>query len=334
MKAFVFQSRLALDDLRPVDLPTPEPGPGQILLRMRAASLNYRDLSIARGDYGSFRLPLVPLSDGAGTIVAIGSDVRRFGVGDLVCPSYVPDWSEGPIQEETARRRLGGPSDGVLRELMCVDELAAVRVPAHLDGAQAATLPVAGVTAWNALFASGGVTAGQTLAVQGSGGVSLFVVQLARAAGVRVLSLLRGSGRRDFLESLGAEVIDSERPDWPEELRAATAGRGVDLFVDVVGASMLPRAIAATKVGGSVVLLGYAGGTSVNLDLIPVIRRAVTLRAVSGGSRTHFEELVRFLEQHQLHPVIDAHFRLDAVRAAYEHLTNGRPLGKVVIDFD
>ena len=334
MKAFTFANRLALDDLRCAEQPPPAPGPLQILLRMGSASLNYRDLSIARGEYGSFRLPLVPVSDGAGTVIAVGAQVRRFHIGDLVCPSYVPDWIDGAIQEETARRRLGGPADGVLRELMCVDEDAAVRAPAHFDAAQAATLPVAGVTAYNALFAGGDLMAGQTVAVQGSGGVSLFVVQLARAAGIRVLSLLRGRDRREVLERLGAEVFDSEQSDWPEQLRAATAGRGVDLFVDVVGGTMLPQTIAATRVGGSVVLLGYAGGRSVTLDLIPVIRRAVTLRAISGGSRTTFERLVRFLEEHQLRPVIAARFPFHEARAAYEHLATGRPIGKVVIDFD
>src|ERR1043166_8268689 len=135
MKAFSFQTRLALDDLHPVEQPTPSPGARQVLLRMRAASLNYRDLSIARGEYGSYRLPLVPISDGAGTIVALGPEIRRFRVGELVCPTYVPDWIAGPIQEETARRRLGGSVDGVLREFMCVDEEALVRAPAHVTAA-------------------------------------------------------------------------------------------------------------------------------------------------------------------------------------------------------
>jgi NADPH:quinone reductase-like Zn-dependent oxidoreductase len=334
MKAFVFENRLTLNDLHAVEQPAPSPGARQVLLRMQAASLNYRDLSIARGEYGSYPLPLVPVSDGAGTIVAIGSEVRRFRVGELVCPTYVPDWISGPIQEETARRRLGGPVDGVVRELMCVDEQALVCAPAHFTAADAATLPIAGVTAWQALFADGRAMPGQTVGVQGSGGVSLFVVQLARAAGLRVLSLLRGTGRRDALERLGAEVFDSTLSGWPEHVLAATRGHGVDLFVDVVGGPMLAQTIAATRVGGSVVLLGYVGGTSSTLDLLAVIRRAVTLHAVSGGSRTSFEQLVRFMELHELRPIIGARFPFDELRAAYDYLVTGKPMGKVVIDFE
>jgi NADPH:quinone reductase-like Zn-dependent oxidoreductase len=334
MRAVVFENRLALDGLRVVERAAPSVGPRQVLLRMRAASLNYRDLSIARGEYGAYGLPLVPLSDGAGTVIAAGSEAHRFEIGDLVCPSYVPEWIDGPIRPETALRRLGGPVDGVLRELMCVDEDQAVRAPAHLEAAEAATLPIAGVTAWQALFANGGLSAGDTVAVQGSGGVSLFVVQLARAAGLRALSVLRGPNRREVLEKLGAEVFDSTVSDWPARIRAATGGHGVDLFVDVVGGPMLPQVIEATRMGGAVVLLGYVGGTSVNLDLLSVIRRAVMLRAVSGGSRTSFERLVLFMEEHGIRPVVAARFPFDQFREAYQHLESRRPIGKVVIDFD
>jgi NADPH:quinone reductase-like Zn-dependent oxidoreductase len=159
-------------------------------------------------------------------------------------------------------------------------------------------------------------------------------VQLARAAGLRVLSLLRGTDRRDVLERLGAEVFDSNMCDWPEQVHAATRGHGVDLFVDVVGGPMLSKAIAATRVGGSVVVLGYVGGTSVTLDLLAVIRRAVTLHAVSGGSRASFEQLVRFLEVHDLRPIVGARFSFAELRAAYDYLATSKPVGKVVIDFE
>jgi NADPH:quinone reductase-like Zn-dependent oxidoreductase len=334
MKAVVFETRLTLDDLRIVEIAPPAVGPRQILLRMRAASLNHRDLAIAGGGYAAYPLPLIPLSDGVGTVIEVGAEVRRFKIGDLVSPSYVPEWIDGPIRQETALRRLGGPVDGVLRELMCLDEDKAVRVPAHLDAAEAATLPIAGVTAWQALFANGELSAGHTVAVQGSGGVSLFVVQLARAAGLRVLSILRGNQRRETLERLGAEVFDSTATEWPARVRAATDGRGVDSFVDVVGGPMLSQAIESTRIGGTVVMLGFVGGTSVTLDLISVIRRAVTLRAISGGSRTSFERLVQFMEERGIRPVVAERFAFDQFREAYEYLHSNRPMGKVVIDFD
>jgi len=203
-----------------------------------------------------------------------------------------------------------------------------------LEAAEAATLPIAAVTAWQALFANGELNAGQTVAVQGSGGVSLFVVQLARAVGLRVLSILRGRERREALEQLGAEVFDSTLADWPAHIRAATDGHGVDLFVDVVGGPMLSQVIKSTRLGGSVVLLGFVGGTSVTLDLISVIRRAVTLRAISGGSRASFERLVHFMEEHRIRPVVAARFAFDQFREAYEYLESKRPFGKIVIDFD
>jgi NADPH:quinone reductase-like Zn-dependent oxidoreductase len=332
MNTVVFASRLALDDLTVVTRPTPTPGPRELLLRMRAASLNYRDLAIARGEYGAYPLPLVPLSDGAGEVVAVGPEVRRFRPGDLVCPAYVPDWIDGPVREETARRRLGGTVDGVLAEWVSVAEEAAVRAPAHLTAIEAAALPVAGVSAWQALFPASGLTAGQTVAVQGSGGVSLFVVQLARAAGARVLSLVRDPSRRGRLEALGAEVLEAADPDWPARVRAATEGAGVDLFLDVVGGPALNGAIAAARVGGTVVLFGFVGGATAPLDLTAAIRRAVTLRAVSGGSRRSFEDLVRFVEVHQIRPVVDRVFPWRHTRAAYDFLAEGRPFGKVVVD--
>jgi NADPH:quinone reductase-like Zn-dependent oxidoreductase len=334
MNTVVFAHRLALDDLAVVTRPTPAPGPRELLLRMRAAALNYRDLAIGRGEYGVFPLPLVPLSDGAGEVVAVGDEVRRFRPGDLVCPAYVPDWIDGPVEEETGRRRLGGTADGVLTEWLCVAEEAAVRAPAHLTACQAATLPVAGVSAWQALFPTAGLSAGQTVAVQGSGGVALFVVQLARAAGARVLSLVREPSRRERLEALGAQVIVTEAgdADWPARVRAASGGRGVDVFLDVVGGPALNGAIAATRVGGTVVLFGFVGGATAPLDLIAAIRRSVILRAVSGGSRRSFADLVRFLERHELRPIIDRVFPWTRTREAYDHLATARPFGKVVVD--
>ncbi|HET9933366.1 MAG TPA: NAD(P)-dependent alcohol dehydrogenase [Polyangiaceae bacterium] len=333
MKAYVFEKRLALDELKPVERPIPTPKSHEILVAMRAVSLNFRDLAIARGDYGNFPCPLVPLSDGAGEVVACGASVTRFSKGDLVCAAYVPDWIDGPVSERVARRRLGGPSDGVLAEYICVDESAAVRAPAHFDAREAATLPVAAVTAYEALFRGARLAPGDVVAVQGSGGLSLSVLQLARAVGARVLALTRDDSRRERLERLGAEVFVVSDSRWDVPLRAATNGEGVDVFVDVVGGPSLQAAVNSTRFGKTLLLLGFVAGQQSEVDLVGAIRRAITLRAVSGGSRESFEALTRGLQNWQLRPVIDRVFALRDLHAAFEHLARGRPFGKVVVEF-
>lgn len=302
---------------------------------MRAASLNFRDLAIARDGYGGFAAPLVPVSDGAGEVVAKGAGVTRFAVGDLVCPAYVVDWIDGPLREERSFRRLGGSVDGVLSEYIVVDEDAAVRAPSHLDAVEASTLPIAAVTVWQALFADAGVRAGDAVAVQGTGGVSLFVVLLARAAGARVIGLTRGGDRASRLERMGAVAVDVSRdPGWEASVRDLTGGRGVDVFVDVVGGEHVGRAVLATRVGGTVALVGFVGATAAALDIPLVLRRAVTLRAASAGSRASFEALVRAMEATGVRPIVDRVVPFRDAREAYRALEEGRPFGKVVIAFD
>ncbi|HSO34636.1 MAG TPA: NAD(P)-dependent alcohol dehydrogenase [Labilithrix sp.] len=338
MNVHTFRTRISLDDLATERRPVPFVGPGDVLLHMRAASLNYRDLAIARGEYGAYSAPLVPLSDGAGHIVAVGSAVRDLAVGELACPAYVPDWSGGAVDERVARRRLGGPDDGVLAEYVLVDQRALVRAPSHLDATEAATLPIAGVSAWQALFADGKVSPGEVVAVQGTGGVSLFVALLARAAGARVVMVVRDRTRVDLVHGrIGDDVIaidSSASPDWQLEVLHVTAGRGVDLFVDLLGGEALGRAIASTRVGGTVSAMGFVLGRSAQLDLTALIRRAITIRATSGGSRASFEGLVRTMEAHRLRPIVDRVFPQSQLRQAYDHLARGRPFGKVVVGLD
>ena len=334
MRVIEYRQRLSLDGLIMTDRPIPPPGPRELLVRVRAASLNYRDLAIARGEYGSFTLPLVPGSDAAGEVVAVGDGVGRFAAGDRVCLAYVPDWVDGPVRAGVARRRLGGPTDGVLSEYLCAHEEAAVRAPAHLSPLEASTLPIAGVTAWQAMVEDGGLRAGDVVGVSGTGGVSLFAVQIARAAGARVIAVGRDAGKLARVQALGAEVVNSTRqPDWEARVLELTGGAGVDLFVDVVGGEALARSIAATRVGGTVCAVGFVAGARASLDLLALLRRAVTVRAASAGSRASFEALVRAMEAGALRPCVDKvfDFTLDGVRAALLHLAEGRPFGKVVV---
>lgn len=335
MKAIAFADRIDLDALTLTERPIPEPGPRDLLLRMRAASLNYRDLAIARRTYGSFAAPLVPVSDGVGEVVAIGSEVRRFAVGDRVCPTYVPDWIAGEPTEEAARRRLGGPIDGVLAEYVRVHEDAAVRAPAHLTDVEAATLPIAGVTAWHALFVAGRVQPGDTVVVQGTGGVSLFALALARLAGARVLVTSSSPDKLARARDLGAaEGIDYRAtPAWDARVLELTSGRGADHVIDVAGGDGLGRSIAAARVGGTVSLIGFIAGMSSTLDLAAAMRRVVRIQAISVGSRASFESLARALELHRTRPVVDRVFAFEDARAAYDHLARGGHFGKVAISF-
>jgi NADPH:quinone reductase-like Zn-dependent oxidoreductase len=328
MQTYLYPDRISLAALDLVERPDPAPGPHDVVLEMRAASINYRDVAIARGDYGAFAAPLVPLSDGAGVVVARGSAVTRFSVGDLVCPVYVPDWIAGSLQEGFARRRLGGPLDGVLAERVRVHEADAVKAPAHLDAVEAATLPIAAVTVWQTLFADDGVRPGDVVAVQGTGGVSLFTVQLARAAGCRVLVVTRSAERHAELERLGADVLDANG-DWRARLLALTHGRGVDRFVDVLGD--VARLVPLVRVGGTIAIVGFVETTHTTLDLPATIRRGITLRAQSAGSRASFEALVRTLEVTKLRPKIDRVLPFERARDAWPALERGRPFGKVVI---
>lgn len=331
MKIITYASKIGLHDLTQLDVAVPSPGRRELLVEVRAVSLNYRDIAIARGEYGDFSGPLVPCSDAVGKVVAVGPGTTRFQVGERVCPTYVPDWIDGAATAATARRRLGGPAPGVLAEYLVVGEHEAVRAPAHLSDVEAATLPIAGVSAWQAVVTEGRVRPGDVVAVSGTGGSSLFVLQIARMAGARVIVVGRDRAKLERAVAMGATAVEATG-DWDRRV-VELSGGGVDLFIDVLGGDALGRSIAATRVGGAVGLFGFVAGTRPTLDLVDAIRRSVTLRATSGGSRASFEALVRALERNDVHPIVDRVFDFDreGARAAFGHLAEGRPFGKVVI---
>ena len=337
MRAYEFTDAISLESLHLVERPDPSPGPHDIVIRMHAAALNFRDLAMVRGHYHiGVSPPLIPLSDGAGDVVAIGAAVTRFRVGDLVCPTYLPDWHRGPIDAGHIRRRLGGPTDGVLRELMCVHETEAVHAPAHLDATQAAALPVAAATTWRALYRIGSLRPGETLLVQGAGAVSTTAVQLAKAGGARAIAVLRDDRHADALKKLGADLVltNGKAPTWPQQVREATGGIGADVAINVAGGKTLTSTVAATKMGSIVHLIGFAADPIAELDLFEAIRHGTTFHTATAGSREDFEAFVQTSQQHGFRPAIAKTFALAELRDALAYFGQGGHCGKVVLTLE
>lgn len=337
MRRYEFSDAITLDSLRLVERPDPIPAPYDVTIRMRAAALNFRDLAMVRGHYHiGVSPPLVPLSDGAGDVVAIGEAVTRFRVGDLVCPTYLPDWRDGPIRVDRGRRRLGGPTDGVLAELMCVHEEEAVRAPRHLSATEAAALPVAGATTWRTLYRRGSIHPGETLLVQGSGAISTTAVQLAKAGGARTIAVLRHDRHVDALKALGADLVltTGDTPAWPRDVREATDGAGADVALNVAGGKTITNTVAATRLGGIVHLVGFAAGSVGELDLFEAIRHGTTFHTATAGSREDFDAFVRVAEEQRFRPAIAKVFSLDELHDAFAYLAAGGLFGKVVLALD
>ncbi len=322
-----------IDDLTLAEAPEPEPQRGQVKLRMRAWSLNYRDLMVATGRYGvgGTKPGLIPLSDGAGEVVAVGPDVRRARPGDRICPTFMQGWLGGEVIAEARQRALGGGIDGVLADYVLVDQEDLVHIPDHLSFEEAATLPCAAVTAWNALFGARALRPGETVLVLGSGGVSVFALQFAHAAGARVIATSSSDAKLARLRALGAAdgINYRDTPDWQEAVRALTGGRGADYVVEVGGAGTLPRSIAAARIGGQVALIGVLTGGQI--DPAPIMRRNIVLRGIFVGSREMFAAMNRAITHHRIRPQIDKVFAFAQAREAYRHLQAAGHVGKVVI---
>jgi len=332
MKAMRIHRTGDLDGLRVEELPEPRPGPGQVRVRIRAASLNYRDLLVVKGTYSrNLPLPLTPLSDGAGEVVEVGPGATRFAVGARVAGIFMQTWLEGALTDAKGKSALGGAIDGVLAEQVVFHEDGLVAVPDHLSFEEAATLPCAAVTAWNALIEAG-LKAGDTVLTLGTGGVSLFALQFARLAGARVHITSGSDDKLERAKRLGASdgINYKTTPEWDKKVRELTGGVGVDHVVEVGGAGTLPRSLRAVRTGGHVALIGVlSGGGEVNP--MPVLMKAVRLQGVFVGSRAMFEAMNRAIVEHKMRPVIDKVFPFAEVHAAYRHLESGAHFGKVVV---
>ncbi|MEC7947932.1 MAG: NAD(P)-dependent alcohol dehydrogenase [Myxococcota bacterium] len=338
VKVWTLDGGFGTDHLAPSTRPSPVPGPGQILLRMRAASLNYRDLLMIRGHYNPRQpLPLVPCSDGVGEVIGVGPDVTRFSVGDRACPIFAQAWLGGPPDVAASRSTLGGPVDGTLQERMVVHEHAAVRPPTHLSDEEAACLPCAGVTAWRALATEGGIQAGDTVLTLGTGGVSLFAVQIAKMLGARVVVTSSQDEKLERAIELGADHgINYERDrSWGRSTTSWTGGRGVDLVMELGGAGTLTESLRAVRMGGTVALIGVLAGASGPVPLTRILMRGVRVQGVFVGSRHDFEALNRALTAHpEVRPQVDRVFDFNAVPEALEYLSKGLHMGKVVVRID
>jgi NADPH:quinone reductase-like Zn-dependent oxidoreductase len=333
VRAWEVAGAFGRDRLRLGERDEPRPGAGELLLRMRAASLNYRDLLMIEGRYNPKQpLPLVPCSDGVGEVVAMGDGVRGFAAGDRVCPLFAPRWLAGEPTRERLRTTLGGPLDGTLREQMRVDAASVVRPPAHLADAEAACLPCAAVTAWSALVEQGGVRAGETVLVLGTGGVALFALQIAVLHGARVIVTSSSDEKLARARSLGAaETINYARePAWGKRAREL-AGDGVDHVVEVGGAGTLAESLRAVRIGGTIHLIGVLAAGEAPLSIVPVFMQQVRVQGVLVGHREAFEAMNRAFGQHQVRPVVDRVFPFDQVPAAFDHLASGAHFGKVCV---
>lgn len=314
------------------DLPDPVPGPGRVALRMKAWSVNYRDLLMTRGAYDPrLSLPYVPLSDGVGEVVALGDGVTRVAVGDRVCPTFSPGWLAGDPDPDAVRKTRGGPLPGVLADTVVVSEQELVRVPAHLSDAAAATLPCAALTAWSALRL-GDLRPGDTVLVLGSGGVALWALQLARAAGARVVATTSSPEKAARLRALGAAHVVSrtEEPRWGRAVRR-WAGDGVDLVIEVGGAGTLEQSLEATRVGGTVAMIGVLAGGREPVSVLPLLMRQIRAQGVFVGHRQGFEALTRAVALHGIEPVVDRVFPFEDAQRAVDALADGAHFGKLAI---
>ena len=334
MRAYELHPKENFEALTMIDRPTPAVGPHDVRVRVRAVSLNYRDLTIARGTKARPRpKPIVAASDGAGEVVAVGDRVTRFRVGERVAALFFPNWVDGELSAAQHAAALGGSMDGMLAEEVVLGEHSWVAVPPHLSFEEAATLPCAGVTAYNALFEAASLNPGDTLLVQGTGGVSIYGLQLAKAAGARVIVTSKSEAKRERARKMGADyVIDYQATaKWGEAAHAWTGGRGVDVVIEVGGPGTFDQSVAALRYGGTMSLLGVLTGLKGEVNTYGVFHKGLRVHGVYVGSGRMFEALNRAISTSMIHPVVDRVFAFDEVRAAYEHLASGAHFGKVVI---
>ncbi len=336
MKVFEIRDVFGINNLALAERPQPSPGHGQILMKVRAVSLNYRDLLVVKGLYNpKLPLPLIPFSDGAGDVVAVGDGVSRVKVGDRVVAIFMQTWLAGELTDSKARSALGGGIDGILAEYVVLHEDGVVHIPEHLSYEETATLPCAAVTAWHAVIETG-LKLGESVLVLGTGGVSLFALQFARLAGAKVIVTSGSDEKLMRARQLGAEdcINYKKVTEWDQRVKKLTGGTGVDLVVEVGGAGTLPQSLKAVRPGGRISLIGVLTGTAGEINPLPIIMRNIQVEGIFVGSREMFESMNRAISLHHLRPVVDRVFSFEETGQALRYMESGTHFGKICIRID
>jgi NADPH:quinone reductase-like Zn-dependent oxidoreductase len=335
VKVWEIQNAYGIENLAIAEKPEPKPGAGEIVVAMKAASLNYRDLMTVAGYGGAFPLPLIPFSDGAGVVDAVGQGVTRVKPGDRVCPLFFQSWFSGPVTAEARHKPLGGPLPGVLQQKMLLSAEGVSKFPAHLTFEEAATLPCAGLTAWRAVTIEAPAGPGDTVLVQGTGGVSIFALQFAKARGAAVIVTSSSDEKLERAKALGADHLINYRttPDWGRAAREMTGGKGVDVVVEVGGENTLNQSFDAARVGGHVVVIGVLGGFSAPVMIPVIFAKNLHIHGISVGSREQFDDMAAHIAQWKLKPVVDQVFAFDKLPTALRLMQAGGHFGKIVIAF-
>jgi NADPH:quinone reductase-like Zn-dependent oxidoreductase len=338
MRALQVTEPWGLDQLKVVELPDPEPGSGEVVVRMRAVSLNYRDWLMIGGIYGrapSMAGPIIPFSDGCGVVEAIGPGVTRFKVGDRVATMFFQGWISGPPTMEKVSTALGFPVPGAGRELGVFSEQGLSKVPEFLTDQQVATLPCAALTAWRALFEDARPQPGDSVVLQGTGGVSIFGLQFAHAAGLKTIITSSSDEKLSRAKALGADVEINYRqePEWSKPVRAATGGVGADIILEVGGGGTIEQSMRAIRIGGHIAIIGVVAGAGNPFNPAALIGNSAKLQGLSVGSREMFEAMCLAIDQHRIGPVVDKVYPWTGARAAFEAMAGGEHFGKIVLQF-
>ncbi|NVJ90005.1 MAG: NAD(P)-dependent alcohol dehydrogenase [Methylocystaceae bacterium] len=336
MKAWQITDQFGLNNLNLVDVDPAKLQAGELLLKMKAASLNYRDMVTVSGGYGkTVKTPLTPCSDGVGELVERGDGATRFDVGTRLCPNFFPKWIDGKASPDGMPDALGGAYDGTLSEYMIVQENSCVEVPQSINDVEAATLPCAALTAWSGLFEQASLKSSDCVVIQGTGGVALFALQFAKAVGAQVLMTSSSDEKLARTKEMGADFCVNYRttPDWDREIKKIWP-QGADHIVELGGAGTLEKSIRSTRIGGHISLIGVLSGANAsNIPLPLILMRNICIQGVTVGSRNGFERMNAFIEKHKIKPVVDHIFAFEKAPEAFKHLESGQHFGKICVEF-